>query len=1198
MSTLDQCHSTTAEHAHGGEVLPSKQDLARSPRELTRIAGRKAWRSADELADTSEFRDFVEREFPAGITDMLTSSRRTFLQLMGASVALAGAATLPGCRRPDHKILPYSREIPEDVVIGKPLFYASAMALPGGGAEGLLIETHEGRPTKVEGNPLHAVNQGKSSIWAQASVLSLYDPDRLKYPMYKNPARGRLEATFDDFKAWWGPESERLLAARGSTVAILVDKKTSPTRDALKADLKKKWPAATWIAYDATQNTSAVAGSRIAFGKPMREVLDLAKAKVIVSLDRDFLSASGPGFEPGGLVNARGFAANRAVMKTSDDMCRLYVVECQASLTGGLADHRKRVAPSVVTHYAFALAAALSKLGVSGLNGVVAKGAIGAIDTKFVDAAAEDLLASKGASLVVAGPSQPAEVHAITHAINAALGNAGKTVAYRNMSEDEASDGLADLSTLAARMGKGEIDTVICIGVNPVYDAPGDLGFAEKFAKVKNTITWSVESTETANESVWTLNGAHALESWSDIEAIDGTRSVVQPMIAPLYSKPEDASGPAAVVFSEIEFLAFLGGNLKPDGLALVKSTWSGALGAGPDGEKKWRRILHEGRTATAVGPAAPGPLKMADVASAASAFTLPTPPSQSNLDVVFEIGMVGDGRFGNNPWLHELPQPGTRVVWENPALMSPKTAEALGVAPLSYNDGDPNEIYTDRKFPKARLAEIAIAGRKVTVACWVCPGMADDTVVLTFGYGRTSCGSVGENVGSNVYPLRGGGISRFAQGAKIALAEGTREVASTQNHWSLEGRTTLVREVDLAAWKKHGDTVKNMVDSIYGKEAEQVNFAEQLGELSHTPPNVSIYKNPYNLSDQNPDPTNKGAVDHLGNPAAAQYTKRQQWGMTIDLASCTGCGTCTIACQSENNIPVVGRDEVAKGRELTWIRVDRYYTGDDINEPSAMMHQPVGCVHCENAPCETVCPVNATVHGPEGINYQVYNRCIGTRYCANNCPYKVRRYNFFEFGISKFNGGFYGKELADKVGGIPNVNWIPPRLREKVDEISRMQRNPDVSVRMRGVMEKCSYCIQRINAARAEMKLENLQNIPEGFFQSACQQACPSNAIVFGDINDPESKVSKTRANGRSYLLLGYLNTRPRTSYLMGVKNPNPKLRASIENPQDHGHDDHGHDHDHDHDHKHDGKGHSHFIDPRKRFKDVGYALSLSVLS
>jgi len=1203
MSTLDQCHSTSEAHSHGSAVLPSKQELARSPRELTRIAGRKAWRSTDELADTSEFRDFVEREFPAGVTEMLTSSRRTFLQLMGASVALAGAATLPGCRRPDAKILPYSREVPEDIVIGKPLFYASAMPLPGGGAEGLLIETHEGRPTKIEGNPLHAVNQGKSSIWAQASVLSLYDPDRLKFPLFKNPARGRLEATFDDFKGWWGPESERLLASRGSSVAIIVDKKTSPTRDAIKADLKKKWPQATWIAYDATHNTNAVAGARIAFGKPMREVLDFSKAKVIVSLDRDFASASGPGFEAGGLVNARTFAATRSVMTTTDDMSRLYMVECQASITGGLADHRKRVAPSVVTHYAFALAAALVKLGVGGLNGIVPQGTIGTIDTKFVDAAAEDLVASKGASVVLAGPSQPAQVHALTHAINAALGNAGKTVSYRNMSEDEASDGVAELSALAARMGKGEIDTVICIGVNPAYDAPGDLGFAEKFAKVKNSITWSVESTETANESLWTINGAHTLESWGDIEAIDGTRSVIQPMIAPLYSKPEDATGPAAPVYSEIEFLAFLGGETKPDGLALVKQAWAGALGSGPDGEKKWRRILHEGRTAAPVAPAAPGPLKMAEVASAAAAYTLPTPPSQTNLDVVFEIGMVGDGRFGNNPWLHELPQPGTRVVWENPALMSPKTAEALGVAPVSFNDKDPNQIYTDRKFPKARLAEITLGGRKVTVACWVCPGMADDTVVLTFGYGRTSCGSVGENVGSNVYPLRSVGISRSAQGAKVSLVEGTREVASTQNHWSLEGRTSLVREVDLQAWKKHGDSVKDMVDSVYGKTVERVNFAEQLGELSHTPPNVSIYNNPYNQGPQNPDPANKSATDHLGNPTAPQYTKRQQWGMTIDLSSCTGCGTCTVACQSENNIPVVGRDEVAKGREMTWIRVDRYYTGDDINEPDAMMHQPVGCVHCENAPCETVCPVNATVHGPEGINYQVYNRCIGTRYCANNCPYKVRRYNFFEFGISKFNGGFYGKELADKVGGIPNVNFIPPRLREKVDEISRMQRNPDVTVRMRGVMEKCTYCIQRINASRAEMKLENLQNIPDGFFQAACQQACPSNSIVFGDINDPESKVSKTRSNGRSYLLLGYLNTRPRTSYLVSVKNPNPKLRAPVEDPFHHGHDGHGGHDDHDHsDHKHDvksgGKGHSHFIDPRKRFKDVGYALSLSVLS
>ena len=1210
MSQHDQCPTTTK----GEKKKASKSELAMTPRALATIAGKRAWRSAEEVADEPGFRDFVEREFPGGVTEMFASTRRSFLQFMGASMALAGAATIPGCRRPDQKILPYSKEVPEDVIIGKPLYYATAIALPGGGAEGVLVETHEGRPTKVEGNPLHPINQGKSSIWAQASMLSLYDPDRLKYPIYRNPARGRLEATWEDFAAKWSEIAPTL--GKGKGLAIIVDKKSSPTRDAVKADLRKKLPEATWIAWDSGANFSAIEGSKVAFGRPMREVLSLVKAKVIVSLDRDFVAASGAGFEPGGLVNAREFGAGRTVVTTKDDMNRLYMVESGTSLAGSTADHRLRMAPSAITSFAFALAAKVAELtSDAGLKKLIKAPAADAnLDAKFIAAAAEDLLANKGAGIVLAGASQPAEVHALIHAINAALGNIGKTVSFRAMSEDEASDCRTELAALASRINKGEISTLVCVGVNPVYDASGDLNFPELFSKVTNSITWSVESTETAFESSWSINGAHGLESWGDIEAIDGTRTVMQPMIAPLYSKAEDVQGPAVSVLSEIEFLAFIGGDAKPDGMSLVRKAWKAALGEGDEATKKWRRLLHEGRTATAVNPPAAANVNIEAIVTAMGRFVMPKAPSASSLDVVFDLGMVGDGRFANNPWLHELSQNATRVVWDNPALLSPKTAQALGIEPVSYTDENTSKMYTDRKYPKARVAEITLDGRKIRIAAWICPGMADNTVILTLGYGRKGCGVVGDGVGFNVASLRSSKMSRLAQGATAASADGeTYEISSTQNHWSLEGRTELVRSVDLPAWKALGEKMETIKDRVYGRTEQKVNFAEMLGELSHTPPNVSIYDNPFNAGPQDPDKAKRVDTDVQGQPTGPQYTKRQQWGMTIDLSSCTGCGTCTIACQAENNIPVVGKIEVAKGRELHWIRVDRYYTGDDINNPESMLHQPVACVQCENAPCETVCPVNATVHGPEGINYQVYNRCIGTRYCANNCPYKVRRYNFFEWGINKFNGGFYGKDGVDSllkpVGGLPNVNHVPPRLREKVDEITRMQRNPDVTVRMRGVMEKCTYCIQRVNAARAEMKLENLENIPEGFFQTACQQACPSNSIVFGDINDPESKVKKLREGGRSYLLLGYLNTRPRTSYLVSVKNPNPKLREPVSNPFHHGADGHGngvedggHEGGHGGGHEapasHEEKKHGFFIDPRKRSGEAGYALSLNVLS
>lgn len=1196
MSQQDQCPTTTK----GEKKQASKAERKHTPRSLSTIAGKKSWRSVDEVADTQEFRDFVEREFPAGVTELFTSSRRSFLQFMGASLALAGAATIPGCRRPAEKILPYSKDVPEDVIIGKPLFYATAMALPGGGAEGLLVETHEGRPTRVEGNPLHPINHGKSSPWAQAYVLGLYDPDRLKFPVYKNPARGPLEATWEDFAAKWSELAPAL--GKGAGLAILVDKKSSPTRDSVKADLKKKLPEATWIAYDMSANFSAIEGSRLAFGKPMREVHSLSKAKVVVSMDRDFVATSGSGAEACGLVNARDFSAGRNLTSTKDEMNRLYMIESGTSLAGSLADHRLRLAPSAITSFAFALANKIGELTGDGNLKKLMKNPSGdaKLDAAFIDAAAEDLVAHRGACVVMAGASQSAEVHALVHAINAALGNAGKTVAYRPMSEDESSDCRADLAALAAKMNKGQISTLICLGVNPCYDAPADLNFKDLFAKVSNTITWSVEATETAAHSVWSINGTHGLEAWGDIEAADGTRSVIQPMIAPLYSKLEDASGPAVPVLSEIEFLAFVGGDAKPDGMTLIRKTWRTALGETETADKTWRRLLRDGRTQTPVNPAAAVAIKVDAVAAAIAKMAVPKAATSTSLDVVFEVGQVGDGRFGNNPWLHELPQNGTRVVWDNPALLSPKTAEALGIAPVSFVEEHANRIYTDRKYPQARMAEITLDGRKLAIAAWICPGMADNTIILTMGYGRKGCGVVGEGVGFNISGVRSSMMARTAQGATAAATAETYEISSTQNHWSMEGRTELVRQVDLAAWQKHGDTVHALKDSIYGRNVSQLNFGEMLGELSHAPPNVSLFDNPYNNGPANPDPSKLAPNHHaLANKETGpQYTQGQQWGMTIDLSSCTGCGTCTIACQSENNIPVVGKIEVAKGREMTWIRVDRYYTGDDINSPESMLHQPVACVHCENAPCETVCPVNATVHGPEGMNYQVYNRCIGTRYCANNCPYKVRRYNFYEFGISKFNGGYHGKEQLDSllkpVGGLPNVNAIPPRLREKVDEISRMQRNPDVTVRMRGVMEKCSYCVQRINASRAEMKLENLEKIPDGFFQTACQQACPSNAIVFGDILDPESKVKKTRESGRSYLLLGFLNTRPRTSYLVSVKNPNPKLRVPNADPfQVHGGGEHA-----PAEHGHEEKKHGFYVDPRKQNGDAGYALSLSVLS
>lgn len=1202
----DQCPTTT----HGEKQQPAKAELAAVGRVPGRVNGLSVWRSLEEIADSPDFREHLEKEFPHGALEMHRAvenggeSRRHFLKIMGASMALAGVAAIPGCRQPDHKILPYSREVPEDVIPGKPIFFATSMPRPDGGAEGLLVETHEGRPTKIEGNPLHPISNGKCSTWALASIMSLYDPDRLKFPVYNNPARGKVEATWDDFRAWATAHFAAHPAGGGEGLAFVVGKASSPSLEAAKAAILARWPKARWVWYSPMEQSAAVEGARIAFGAPMREVLNLTKenTRVILSLDRDFLY-----HEEGEVSNARGFSRTREVYTTSDSMSRLYVVESGFTTTGSQADHRLRMAPSRVAAFAVEIAkfmlpmlgkgaaeqvaAALAAVGVPAGADIGA----GSKGRAFLEACAKDLVdaANRGKAVVLAGHNQPAAIHALTYALNAALGSLGAAQVFTPLTADEAASSIDGLAGLVAAAADGGVKTLVVVNANPLYDAPGDLDLAGAWSRIGATITLSVGQSETADASLWSLNGAHYLESWGDSRAIDGTISPVQPMIAPLY----DAPGKHAVL-SELEFLTLLAGGdmtARVDGYEVVRANWRRLVGEAGF-ENTWRRALHNG-VLDAVRPVKATPqINASSVVRSFEGLRIEGEPTAQNMDVLFVLGHPHDGRYGNIAWLHELPEVGTRTVWDNPALLSPATAEALGVLPVGYSKRDPSGIYTKIKYPEGRLADITIEGRTVRMPCWILPGMADNTVILTVGYGRDMCGKVGDGVGVNVYGLRGSAAARrggrAARGASLVAAGGTYMIASTQNHWTMEGRA-LVRAVDFQAWQKHGDSVQHVVDKFYGTEST-LNFAEQFGEKSHHPPILSIYKNPYNASDGAPTP-------------GSQYATGQQWAMTIDQTLCNGCGTCTIACQSENNIPVVGKKEVAKGREMTWIRVDRYFAGE-FDEPEHMLHQPVACVHCENAPCEVVCPVNATVHGPEGLNYMTYNRCIGTRYCANNCPYKVRRYNFFEYGKLAFNGDYIGKETLEKIvperGGVNgsnrhnkiNINLIPPRLREKLNEIEQMQKNPDVTVRMRGVMEKCSYCVQRINQARIETRLQGLAGIPDGFFQAACQQACPSDAIVFGDMNDKSSRVHQTRANARSYALLGFLNTRPRTSHMLRVMNPNPALcsearKASWDHPFHHG-DDHGDGHG-----SHANGAHTTRFDQRKRDEDRGYALSLNVL-
>ncbi len=1199
---------------------------ASDARELSRVGGtgQKLWRSLEEVSDTPAFREFVEREFPAGASELLGESRREFIKLMGAGLALAGAATIPGCRRPDHKIMPYSRDVPEQAIPGKALYYATSMPLPGGGAEGLIVETHGYRPTKVEGNPLHPLNQGKSSVWAQASVLGLYDPDRLKYCLYRAGREGAgrggeaQPASWDDFKHWWNERSglsAKYAANGGRGLAFLVNKKSSPSREFVKESLMRRYPNAIFAVHEPATADTPIRGSQMAFGRPMREQLDLSRASAVVSIGRDFLNATQMN-EPGALANARDFASTRNVRHAGDPMSRLYVCETGFTITGASADHRKAMSPSDLARFTIALSrAVLNRLGGGGelgaLLGSMNLGNEGAFESAFVEAAAGDLVEHQGASVVLAGPSLPAEIHALVHAMNRLLGNVGRTVGYQPYGSDDASLCLEGLSTIGGAIDGGGVETLVCIDVNPVYDAPAELDFTAKFASVRHTITLSVPTTETAVVSEWALNGAHYLESWGDTRSLDGTIAPMQPMIAPLFE-------PA---MSEIEFLAWLSGDARfiersapikdefgrvippedlPEtnghaephvtGRQIVRETWQARGYIGGAFEAGWKRALHDGvvsgtrRTWTDAGVERAA--LFGAVTSALRGMSLVATPSRDSLAVVIETAHVGDGRFANDAWLQELPQNGTRVVWDNPILLSPATAKALGVMPEPYTE----------KLPEGRVVSLMHEGRKVEVPVWILPGMADNCAIVTLGYGRTKAGAVGNGVGYDMNPLRGRSGAVALAGVKLSKTGSSSFVASTQNHWSMEGRDSIVRQLDKKWFDEHADEpIEPQKDEIYGRFEKKLNMAEQLGELSHTPPNIGAYDNPFNESPG--DPTED-----------ARYSKRPQWGMSIDLSTCTGCGVCTIACQAENNIPVVGKKESGKGREMHWIRVDRYFTGEDPFHPEEMLHQPVPCVQCENAPCETVCPVNATSHGPEGINHMAYNRCIGTRYCANNCPYKVRRFNWMDYSQVKFNGGYVGEEALSAVGMDPkNQNLIPARLRARLDEISQMQRNPDVTVRGRGVMEKCNYCVQRINAARYETKLQDLDNIPDGFFQSACQQACPSNAITFGDLLDHSSEAHEARNNPRSYLLLGFLNTRPRTTHMLRVRNPHPDLIAEDRLTHDplahgahgggHGEGGHGAD-DHGDDGHNDGDGgHSFLHNPRRTHEDSGYALSLKVL-
>ena len=996
------------------DVCPSKRsklELSDVREELSKSTGPKYWRTLDELAQTPEFEEMIHREFPRQASEWVGdgSSRRDFMKIMGASLALAGMSACT--KQPLEPIVPYVRQ-PEQITPGKSLFFATAMPFPTG-AIPLLVESHEGRPTKVEGNPQHPGTLGGTDVFSQTSPLTMYDPDRSQYPTYLGDA-----TSWGAFVTAMRPEVAKLKANGGAALRLLTGSVNSPSVGAQIRELQKTYPQMKWYQWESVNRDNAHTASVSSFGQPVDTQYNFEKARVVLSLDGDFLSSGFPGFHR----NVRQFAARRSP-ELKEEMIRFYAVESTPTNTGAKADHRIPLRASEIENFARVLA---GELGVAGSGGQV-----NGHEQKFLTTVAKDLQAHRGASLVIAGDHQSAAVHALANAINQALGNVGQTVTYTDPIEANPVAKLDQLRELIGEINSGKVDVLVVAGANPVYDAPADLEFAKAFAKPRLRVHYGLYNDETANLSHWHVNGTHYLEQWGDARAFDGTISIIQPLIAPLYSGK-----------SEQEFLASLTGNYDAVSYDLVQNYWK-SQHSGGDFDSWWRKALHDGFIANTAS---------APKSVAARGASLPTAQSGgSGLEVMFRRdATIYDGRFANNGWLQELPKPMIQITWDNPLLVSVNTAN-------------------DLKLQGEDVVEIEYQGRKVKGAIWIQPGHPDNAVTMFLGYGRTKAGRVASGVGFNASELRVSQSMWQVDGAKLTKTGDTYGLGYTQGHQNMEGRA-LVRAATLEDFMKNPGFAHEMVEA---------------------PTNdLTLYK-------------------------AYEY-KDAKWGMTIDLNSCVGCKACVAACVAENNIPVVGKMEIKRGRNMHWLRIDNYHEGTPDNPKTHF--QPVPCMQCENAPCEVVCPVGATVHSTEGLNDMVYNRCVGTRYCSNNCPYKVRRFNFLLY-----------------------QDWDTAQL--------KFVRNPEVTVRSRGVMEKCTYCVQRITRARVSAEEEGRGPRPrDGEVLTACQQACPAGAIVFGDMNDPNSRVSKLKASERNYGLLEELNTRPRTTYLAAVSNPNPELESGKE--------------------------------------------------
>ncbi len=972
------------------------------------ITGKEYWRSLDQLADTPEFKEFLHREFPENASEMTNPlTRRKFLSIMSASIALAG---LTSCRKPVEKIVPYVKA-PEALVPGNAQFYATTVNY-GAHAHGLLVESHEGRPTKIEGNDKHPTSHGRTNAIMQAETLNLYDPDRAQ-DVTENGNRRR----WNDFVTFWQEQYSTFAENGGEGLAIVSGEFSSPTLYRLYQAFQKTFPNAFWVVDEPVSQKNKYDGLRAATGQTLRALHHYDKARVVLSIDADFM-----GVEPEAVDASWTFASRRRVASEKEDMNRLYVVESSYSITGGMADHRKRMNQDQLEAFTRVLAA---ELGISGANADLAQTGI---DQKWFAALVKDLKGASGNSIVVAGYRQSAATHALVFAINEILKNNNKTISY--FAPDNAVLQQGDMNELVNALQGGSVKTLVALDRNLAYDTPANLNMADALSKAETFISFSSHRDETGMLAGWHVPQAHFIESWGDAAGVQGHLSVVQPVIEPLFGSK-----------SIFEFLNLLTTGKDVRGYEIVRQTWTDR----GISKSAWERTLHDGLAANTQRKPASTSLNMSAVASLVNATNYSTGQrSAESLQIIFRPSYsVHDGRFSNNGWLQEMPDPVTKICWDNAALISPRTAEELG---LQSRD----------------VVVLNAGGKELRTVVSVLPGQADYVISLEMGYGRKNLGRIADDVGFNVFALKDSRTPHYMNGVTLRKTGETYVLANTQDHNSMEGRP-LVREATLEEYR------------------ENPNFAK---EMVQHPPLRSLW-------------------------TEFDYSKGYQWGMVIDLNTCSGCNACVIACQSENNIPIIGKEQVEKGREMHWIRLDRYFAGD-IEEPE-MVYQPMACQHCENAPCEQVCPVQATLHDEEGLNVMTYNRCIGTRYCSNNCPYKVRRFNFFNYTNS------YG-------------------------EMQKMAQNPDVTVRFRGVMEKCTYCTQRLQKAKIKARNEG-RRVEDGDVLSACQQACPTDSIVFGNINDPESRVSQLKKQNKDYAVLAELNVKPRTTYLAKLRNPNPEI-------------------------------------------------------